>query len=73
MGEISVEISSLGKEKARAAQKVRFQTHHRARMFAITFLSDLLALFLSTTLLHGVIYRTLAFEYISMGEMEKSS
>ena len=72
MSEISIGIP-LGKGKAGNARRIKFQTHHRGRMFAITFLSDLLALFLSTTLLHLIIYRTLAFEYFSMGEIEKSS
>jgi Undecaprenyl-phosphate galactose phosphotransferase WbaP len=61
---------SLGQRKAWTIQKMKFLAHHRARMFAITFLSDLLALLVSTTFIHVAVYHTFHFDYISMGEME---
>jgi Undecaprenyl-phosphate galactose phosphotransferase WbaP len=39
-------------------------------MFAITLLSDLLALIISTILIHVSIYRTFHFDYFSVGEFE---
>lgn len=60
----------VGHGKARIAQKIRFLAHHRARMFAITFMSDMLALIVSTTFVHVSIYHTFSFDYLSMGEME---
>ena len=58
----------IGMSRRKVEGKIRFRTNHRARMFAITFLSDLLALIISTTLVHLLIYRTFHFDTIRMGE-----
>ena len=59
-----------GMSVGKAERKIKFRANHRERMFAITFLSDLLALILSTTLGHISIYGTIHFEYIRLGEFE---
>jgi Undecaprenyl-phosphate galactose phosphotransferase WbaP len=69
MGEITIGLSK-GKRNASTSLKIIFQTHHRARMFAITFLSDLMALILSATFVHVSMYRTFQFDLISLGEIE---
>ncbi|NOT03035.1 MAG: undecaprenyl-phosphate galactose phosphotransferase WbaP [Anaerolineales bacterium] len=63
MSEITIGMS-LGKTE----RKIRFRANHRVRMFAITLLSDLLALILSTTVVHLLVYRTFHFDTIRMGE-----
>ena len=63
MSEITIGIP-IGKVE----RKIKFRANHRERMFAITFLSDLLALMISTTLVHLLIYRSVHFETIRMGE-----
>jgi Undecaprenyl-phosphate galactose phosphotransferase WbaP len=69
MREIAIGIS-LAKEKAGSGHKIRFHPYYRVRMFAITFLSDLMALILSTSLVHSVVYHTFYFNYLSFGEIE---
>ena len=69
MSEATIGIS-LAKGKESTAQKISSLSHPRARMFAITFLSDWVALLLSTTLVHVLLYGTFHFDYVSMGEIE---
>jgi Undecaprenyl-phosphate galactose phosphotransferase WbaP len=69
MSETAIGIP-LGRRNTDTGQKIRFQSHHRAHMFAITFLSDSVALLFSTTLVHILLYGTFHFNYISMGEIE---
>ena len=69
MSETAIGIP-LGRGNTNTGQKIRFQSHHRAHMFAITILSDCVALLFSTTLVHVLLYGTFHFDYISMGEIE---
>ena len=59
---------TIGTSRGKVERKIKFRANHRERMFAITFLSDLLALMISTTLVHLLIYRSVHFETIRMGE-----
>ena len=59
---------TIGIPRGKVERKIKFRANHRERMFAITFLSDLLALMISTTLVHLLIYRSVHFETIRMGE-----
>ena len=69
MSEIAIGIT-LSKEKASNGHKRGYKPHYRARMFAFTFLSDLMALMLSTCLIHLSIYRTFYFKPFSISEIE---
>ena len=60
---------TIGIPMGKVERKIKLRSHHhRERMFAITFLSDLLALMISTTLVHLLIYRSFYFYTIRMGE-----
>jgi Undecaprenyl-phosphate galactose phosphotransferase WbaP len=69
MSEMSIGIS-LAKGKASTHPKLKFQTHHRARMFTITFISDLTAFFLSTSLVNIFVHLILRFDSIAVGPIE---
>jgi Undecaprenyl-phosphate galactose phosphotransferase WbaP len=69
MREITIE-NLLGNEKTSAHPKKIFHGYHRARMFAITFISDLMALILSLGLAHLSMYLLFRLSYMEMSQIE---
>lgn len=70
MAETSVGISLRG-GPANAAETARLQTHPRARMFAITFLSDLLAFACSVAIANAFLYLSYDVRYTNLGLTEQ--
>jgi Undecaprenyl-phosphate galactose phosphotransferase WbaP len=72
IGDWSSFVHQQEARQVRQAYKMRRipKTHHRARMAAITFVSDLSALVLSTIAVHILIYRTIWFNFLGIGEFE---
>lgn len=65
MGEISIGMGMRAKRGRKLGRR-----NHRAQMFGLTFVSDLLALILAASLVHILVYREIRFEYFSLGEFE---